>query len=135
MRRLLLVMILPLFAGCNEDSKPDDCSLSPCDPSRRTVRQVADYPGRIEYDENTDRWAIIINPGPITYQSAEIGLICGDLSDNFRKDGLEVSFSGKYKELCDDTDDTSSGKRYYYLHITDIVQREGRQHSVSLPSR
>ena len=123
MKNFLIYSLLSLLLFCcNDDNKPADCTLAPCDPSRRTVREVADYPGRVAYDDNEDRWVIISSPEEVTYDSQNIGLVCGELPEEFRKPGLQVRFSGKFKSICEDNKALVGGHVYYYLHVTEIEE-------------
>lgn len=128
----LKITVLILFGlsmltafGCEKDealSKEDGCGFAPCDPRKKTVKEVTDQVGRIGYiekEKKEKKWIIIVSI-PQTYDSQDLGIVCGDLAEEFQEVGKMVKFTGKYKDKCDDNRGILPGQTYYYLHVSEI---------------
>ncbi len=116
MKIALCFLIISLAViGC-ENAK-NDCELSPCNPQRETVKEVADQTGIMSYDQAVEKWTIIVSIQG-TYDSQDIGIICNELPENLKSEGLSVVFDGVYKAKCGDNRAAIPGSVYYYLHLT-----------------
>lgn len=105
------------FVKCNSDNT--GCNPA-CDPARKTVKEVIDKLGRVDYNQEEDKWLIIASSSPVSYDSQDLGIVCSDLDEEFKQVGNTVRFSGEYKEKCGDNKGSFPGQTYYYLHLSAI---------------
>lgn len=93
-----------------------------CNSDRKTVSKFSDASGFVQFNQFSQDYALYASV-PGTYDSQDIGLPC-NLPEEFKKDGLKVKFSGKYKELAVKPSPNQvpifAGQVYYYLEISKI---------------
>ena len=122
--RVLMLTALPFvpiaFAsvGCSQ-SDCDECNDVPCNSRAKTVKAVADEAGIVTFDSTINQWVILVSIDG-TYDSRDAGIVCNDLSDEFKEVGKWVIFSGEYKKYAGELRPAFPGQVYYYLFISNI---------------
>lgn len=116
------VIVLSIFlaltsVSCDNESQNLGCDPV-CDPLRTTIKKVTDKEGRIGYSQEEDKWLIIASTYSVSYDSQDLGIVCGDLKEEFKQVGQKVKFSGAYKEKCGNNKGPIAGQTYYYLHVS-----------------
>jgi len=113
-RFILLSFVSLLLFQCDDESKRD-CT------SGTFVKNVIKTSGIVHFD--TKLRTYVIQAGvPGTYDSVDIGLPC-NLSDELRKDNLQVVFDGSYYEYKGPTPEGPVGLTYYYLDLHKVTQK------------
>ena len=104
--------------GCSQ-SDCDECNDVPCNSSAKTVKEVVDERGIVSFDTFSDNWLIVVSIDG-TYDSQDVGIVCNDLSEEFKEEGKWVIFSGEYKKYAGERRPPFPGQVYYYLFISNI---------------
>ena len=79
------------------------------------MKSVADKKGIIWYDSKAQAFSVFVGIEG-SYDSQDIGVIC-NITDNYKKEGLEVLFSGNYY-TCNEFSPSIPGQTYYFLEVT-----------------
>lgn len=88
----------------------------PCDVGE-VVKSVNDKKGFIWYDSQSRTYSVFASIEG-TYDSQDIGIPC-DMPDNYKKEGIEILFSGNYFK-CKEFSPSIPGQTYYYLELIKI---------------
>ena len=103
--------------GCAKDA---DLAVS-CAPTSSYAKQVADLEGTIRLDQALQQY-VVWRAIPGTYDSVDVGVVCGDLPTNFKTVGTKVRFSGIYRGHGQPAPASPAGTTYYYLEISKIAK-------------
>jgi hypothetical protein len=93
-----------------------------CAPTSSYALMVTDLEGVVNFDQALRKY-VISRAIPGTYDSVDIGVICGDLSATYKAVGTKVRFSGIYRSYAQAPPVTFAGTTYYYLELSKIVKR------------
>ncbi len=83
------------------------------------MKEVVDEAGIVTFDSTINQWVILVSIDG-TYDSRDAGIVCNDLSDEFKEVGKWVIFSGEYKKYAGELRPAFPGQVYYYLFISNI---------------
>ena len=106
------------MAACKGEETRLPADIDPCSPLAETVRRVADATGFILFNQAEQRYAIYVGVEG-TYDSQLVGILCST-PEAYRKDGLQVTFSGEYKPFDKEPEQKFPGQTYYYLSLSSI---------------
>ena len=115
----MLLVVLTSTASCNkEDVRLSEPQLTRCDSKRKTVKEADGLEGQIWFNKAVQEYAIYVSVDG-TYDTQYVGIPC-ELSEEFKKEGLRVVFSGKYKDFSKQPTTVMPGQTYYYLNLSKI---------------
>ena len=114
-----LLGALLLGAGsCTKDADPELL----CAPTSSYAKPVTDLEGVIRLDQTLQQY-VVWRAIPGTYDSVDVGVVCGDLPVSFKTVGAKVRFSGVYRGgYRHPTPASIAGTSYYYLEINRIAK-------------
>ena len=121
----LLGALLLGAGGCAKDADPG-VELPPsagCALTSSYAKQVADLEGIIGFNQTLQQY-VISRHIPGTYDSVDVGVVCGDLPNYLETAGLKVRFSGTYRGYGQVPPPPSApaGTTYYYLELSKIAK-------------
>ena len=114
--KLIALAILALtmgLSGCNKANVGPDADRC---FSGKAIKSVKNQKGLVGYDPLEEKY--VINASiPGTYDSQDTGFVC-NMPESLRKEGLVVTFSGKYYSYKEDRKPMLGGQEYYFLDVT-----------------
>lgn len=110
--------ILLAMAACKREETRLQADFEPCSPLAVTVKRLADATGFILFNQAQQRYAIYVGIDG-TYDAQLVGILCS-IPESYRKDGLQVTFSGEYKPFDKEPEQRFPGQTYYYLSLSSI---------------
>ncbi|MFD1470128.1 hypothetical protein ACFQ48_18005 [Hymenobacter caeli] len=116
-----LLGTLLLAAGCKKDQDAQG-PYGTCAPQSQTVKTVADVVGTVRFDAAVQQY-LIYRAVPGTYDSVDLGVVCGALPAALQVAGTQVLFSGTYRAYSNPPRMGPVGQDYYYLELTKVVAR------------
>lgn len=119
----LLGTLLLGAGGCTKEDNPIiELPYVPCALTSSYAKQVTDLEGIIRLDQALQQY-VVWRAIPGTYDSVDIGVVCGDLPASFKTVGAKVRFSGVYRGgYRQPTPASLAGTSYYYLEINRIAK-------------
>lgn len=106
--------------GCqkseSEDNLPAFTSES-CIPNGQVVKTVTNVEGIISFHSTLNQY-YIQRSVPGTFDSIDIGLLCGTVPTGLKVIGSKVLFSGVYKTYDKPSPAVMGGQTFYYLEVT-----------------
>lgn len=132
MYKLLILSLFILSVGCEKDNEfgypagirvsdmetENVCSLDECS-DKRVRRLIANRVEGIISEEPSSPYNYYFIRYPLSYDSYMMLYIC-DLSDEFKVDGLKVSFSGDLLDACGVWENIHPFEENYFLKINKI---------------
>ena len=120
---LLLTSLLLSASGCEKDERSlSEPAVAACDSNRKIVKKSSDVKGFVHFNQFSQEYALYAGV-PGTIDSEDIGLPC-NLPEEFKKEGLKVKFSGKYRDFGKQPSSNQVpifvGQVYYYLELSQI---------------
>jgi hypothetical protein len=120
----LLTALLLSASACKKDADVviiDKSEL--CAPTSSYAKPATDRDGVVNFDQTLQQY-VIISAIPGTYDSVDIGVVCGKLPGNFRTAGTKVRFSGIYHGYAQNPVPSAGpvGTTYYYLELSTIAK-------------
>jgi hypothetical protein len=116
----LLSALLLSASACKKDA--DTITNSGiCAPTSSYALPVTDLEGIVNFDQALQQYAIS-RAIPGTYDSVDIGVICGDLPAAYKAVGTKVRFSGIYHGYGQAPPAAFVGATYYYLKLSKIAK-------------
>jgi hypothetical protein len=88
-----------------------------CAPDKKVLKVVTDVEGTIGFEATSQQY-FIRRAIPGTYDSVDIGMLCGNVPEGLRAAGSKVLFSGTYKEYGQPTPYGPAGRTFYYLEVS-----------------
>jgi hypothetical protein len=116
----LLSALLLSASACKKDGDVITNS-GLCAPTSSYAKQVSDLEGTVNFDQTLQQY-VISRAIPGTYDSVDIGVVCGELPADFKKIGTRVRFSGIYLGYPQAPTPTFVGSKYYYLDLSKIAK-------------
>jgi hypothetical protein len=114
MKLICLFLLLPILAiGCEKGT------ITPCNDSAKIVSEFSGRDGTIWFQQASGTYYINYSL-PNTIDSVTKGIVC-NLPDEFKKDGLKVQYSGKYKDRAKDNTPVPAGTDVYSLELVSIT--------------
>ena len=123
----LLGMLLCTAETCEKTEVSNVAESLPsesCGTDKKIVKAISSVEGKIEFESALRQYAIR-RTIPGTYDSQDVGLLCGTIPQNLQKVGAQVLFSGTYKEYDKPSPATIGGVTYYYLDLTKAELQKG----------
>ena len=122
---LLLGACLLSASSCTKDTDPG-VELPPsvsCALTSSYAKPVTDLEGTVEFNQALQQY-VISRYIPGTYDSVDIGVLCGDLPDYLKTAGTTVRFSGTYRGYGQLPPSLAApaGTTYYYLELSKIAK-------------
>ena len=104
------ILLLPALS-CQQDSAAefDDCHFED------VIESVSDMEGIVWYDTQVKAYCIFSGVDG-TYDLQIIGIVCNDLPDAYKAEGVKVLYSGHYYD-CKEFSAPIPGQKYYYLKL------------------
>lgn len=102
-------------AGC---TRPTQTVTTTCAEAGATVRTVTDVAGTVTFDQALQRYKIMAHQAG-TIDVVDVGVVCGALPDDVRKEGAKVVFSGTYKAYPNPPS-APAGYTTYYLEPSSV---------------
>jgi hypothetical protein len=96
-----------------------------CGADKKTVKTVSGVEGSIGFEPTLQQY-FIRRSIPGTFDSQDIGLLCGTIPQNLTKIDAKVSFSGTYKSYDKPSPATIGGQTYYYLDLSKVELQGGK---------
>jgi hypothetical protein len=118
---LLIITLLSTFSCKKETVQQTESTLYSCAPDSPTVKEVADITGYLWYNNDQQKYAIYIGISG-TYDSQIVAVLC-EVPEKFKKEGIQVLFSGKYRQFGKQPENSLPGQIYYYLQLTNIKEK------------
>jgi hypothetical protein len=120
----LLSALLLSISACKKDADVvtlDNSGL--CAPASSYALPVTDLEGVVNFNQTLQQYVVSrVIPG--TYDSVDIGVICGELPADFKATGTKVRFSGIYHGYGQNPAPPAgpAGTTYYYLELSTIAK-------------
>lgn len=117
----LLSALLLAASGCKKDQDaqgPDGT----CAAQGQPVKTVTDVEGTVRFDAAVQQY-VIYRAQPGTYDSVDLGVVCGALPAGLQVAGAPVRFSGTYREYGNPPRLGPVGQTYFYLELTKVTAR------------
>ncbi|MEO5890207.1 MAG: hypothetical protein ABIQ31_08140 [Ferruginibacter sp.] len=112
---LAIVLVISL-ASCNKHKASTD---ELCGVNRATVLVADDFTGQLAYNTEMGKWVInVAIPG--TYDGLRTCIVCDDIADELKVQGLIVVFSGDLKESNGYQRPQLGGQEIYYVNPTKL---------------
>ncbi len=105
---IAFLFILFMGIGCESEKSGNALDL---------VKSVKDQKGFVWFEVQSKTYSVFVGIDG-TYDCSDIG-IPYNMPDEYKKEGLEILFSGNYYK-CDDFPPRIPGVTYYYLELTEI---------------
>ncbi|RZK45790.1 MAG: hypothetical protein EOO59_20415 [Hymenobacter sp.] len=87
------------------------------------MKTVTNAAGIVYYNASNQEYRISIHQ-PGTYDSVDIGIVCGTLPTALQVDGTPVTVTGTFKEYGQaPSQPLPAGSTYYYLEVSGISRR------------
>lgn len=115
----LLGTLLLGASGCTKEDNP--IVELPCALTSSYAKPVTDLEGVIRFDQALQQY-VVWRAIPGTYDSVDVGVVCGDLPASFKTVGTKVRFSGVYRGYGQPNPTSPAGTSYYYLEISKIAK-------------
>jgi hypothetical protein len=120
-----MLLSLGMFSACGSDDETGsiDSGMEKILGDSLNYETTYDLTGRMWYSETNDQWVILYGvPGTIDECHCYYTL---NLPDEFKENGIDVSFSGKVVEMTDEDIQSLQivllgGHHYYYVYLTKI---------------
>lgn len=116
----LLSTLLPTVSSCKKDQEVR-VTYGSCAPQSQTVKTVTDAEGIVGFDATSQQYYISKHE-PGTYDVVDVGVVCRALPGDLQTTGLQVVFSGDYKEYAPQTVLPAS-YTYYYLELSKAAKK------------
>jgi hypothetical protein len=124
MKRIILktgfIFLLLFIVGmtCDNNLNFKECDL------KDIVKSVSNKKGIIWYDSLSHSYSVFASIEG-NFDSQDIGIPC-DMPYSYKKEGLEILFSGNYFK-CAEFSPTIPGQTYFYLELTSIKSLKNEQ--------
>jgi hypothetical protein len=119
---LLLFFICLSVTDCETNSSEISIEKNTCSNGLDVVKEVSEIKGFLAF--NTDMNKYIIYSGiDGDYDSQDVGVLCGDLPDEFLQGDVEVIFSGTYFIYPNEIDKDIPGQQYFFLDVSSIKMK------------
>jgi hypothetical protein len=115
----LTIVFLGIFSCSKEEVPPSGLAASACYADKKMVRKATNSKGIIGFNQELQKYALYVGVAG-SYDSQIIGVPC-NLAREYEKQGLKVTFSGRYKEMEIQPAYLFAGQEYFYLEITKIA--------------
>lgn len=106
------------LAGLGGCTRPEQTATTACAEAGTTVRTVTDAAGTVTFDQAMQRYKIMAHQAG-TIDVVDVGVVCGALPDDVRKEGAKVVFSGTYKAYPNPPA-APAGYTTYYLEPSSV---------------
>ncbi len=111
------------FLALSASSCEKEETQTACASEKVVVKEVVDVEGIVRFDTSINKY--IISAGqPGTYDSVDIGVVCGTVPSDLQE-GAKVVFSGSYKEYGKPPYSVPAGYTFYYLELSKINIKKG----------
>jgi hypothetical protein len=118
----LLGTLLLGAGGCTKEDDPVvELPYVPCALTSSYAKPVTDLEGVIRFDQALQQY-VVWRAIPGTYDSVDVGVVCGNLPAAFKTAGTKVRFSGIYRGYGQPAPASPAGTSYYYLELTKIAK-------------
>lgn len=117
----LLGAALLAASGCKKDQDAQG-PYGTCATQSATIKTVTDAEGIVGFDAALQQY-VITRAQPGTYDSVDIGVVCGALPAALQVAGTKVLFSGTYQEYGNPPKSPLAGYAYAYLALTKVAPR------------
>jgi hypothetical protein len=117
----LLGALLLGASGCKKDQDAQGPNGA-CAAQGLAVKTVVDLDGTVRFDAAVQQY-VIYRAVPGTYDSVEVGVVCGALPANLQVANTRVRFSGTYRAYGNPPQAGPVGSTYYYLELTKVTAR------------
>ncbi|TPG63683.1 hypothetical protein EAH73_16665 [Hymenobacter nivis] len=117
----MLGALLLVFGGCKKDQDAQGPNGT-CAAQSPIIKTVADLDGTVRFDAAVQQY-LIYRAVPGTYDSVELGVVCGTLPADLQVADAPVRFSGTYREYANPPQAGPAGRTYYYLELTKVAAR------------
>ncbi|TVT40115.1 hypothetical protein FNT36_11490 [Hymenobacter setariae] len=108
-------------SSCTKDADPGvELPSVPCALTSSYAKPIADLEGLIRFDQVLQQY-VVWRAIPGTYDSVDIGVVCGDLPSYLKTAGTKVRFSGIYRGQGQPAPSSPAGTTYYYLELSKIA--------------
>jgi hypothetical protein len=119
---LLSTLLLSIsISACKKDADVVVTNPGLCAPTSSYAKPVTDLEGVVHFDQTLQQY-VISRAIPGTYDSVDIGAVCGDLPADFKTAGTRVRFSGIYRGYGQAPTPPLAGITYYFLELTKIAK-------------
>ncbi len=117
----LLGGLLLAFGGCKKDQDAQG-PYGTCAPQSQALKTVTDVEGTVRFDAVVQQY-LIYRAVPGSYDSVDLGVVCGALPAALQVANKPVLFSGTYRAYNNPPKSPLGGQAYYYLELTKVVAR------------
>ncbi len=121
-RYYVLGALLLSASACKKDT--DTVSVTNpglCAPTSSYALPANDLTGVVNFDQTLQQY-VISRAIPGTYDSVDVGAVCGELPADFKTAGTKVRFSGIYRGYAQAPKPPIGGITYYYLEVTKLAK-------------
>ena len=119
----LLSALLLSVGACKKDADSTLTNSGLCAPTSSYALPAVDLEGVVNLNQTLQQY-VISRAIPGTYDSVDIGVVCGDLPADFKAAGTRVRFSGIYRGYGQNPAPPAApvGTTYYYLEVATIAK-------------
>jgi ABC-type Fe3+-hydroxamate transport system substrate-binding protein len=114
----LFALLGATFGGVAGCTRIEQTTTTTCAEAGATVRTVTDVVGTVTFDRAIQRYKIMAHEAG-TIDVVDVGVVCGTLPDDLRKEGSKVVFSGTYKAYPNPPA-APAGYTTYYLEPSSV---------------
>jgi ABC-type Fe3+-hydroxamate transport system substrate-binding protein len=114
----LFALLGATFGGVAGCTRIEQTTTTACAEAGATVRTVTDVAGTVTFDRAIQRYKIMAHEAG-TIDVVDVGVVCGTLPDDLRKEGSKVVFSGTYKAYPNPPA-APAGYTTYYLEPSSV---------------
>lgn len=117
----VLVALLGLTGSCKKNEP--EVKAEACNAAAKTVKAITNAAGIVYYKSALGQYVVSVHQ-PGTYDSVDVGVVCGSLPAALQQDGARVTVSGTFREYGQAAPGPEpAGTTYYYLEVADIQGR------------
>ncbi|MGI4886709.1 MAG: hypothetical protein ACRYFR_17270 [Janthinobacterium lividum] len=113
--------LLLAASGCKKDQDAQGPNGT-CATQSAAVKTAVDLDGTVQFDAAVQQY-VIYRAVPGTYDSVDLGVVCGPLPAGLQVAGAPVRFSGTYREYGNPPRLGPVGQAYFYLELTKVTAR------------
>jgi len=114
-----VAVLLSLTSSCEKEKSMMEKTTQACNASK-TVKTITNSAGIVYFNAMLMQYVVSMHQ-PGTYDSVDVGVVCGDLPNELQQDGTRVTVSGTFKEYDQPAPSaTPAGTTYYYLEVSAI---------------
>lgn len=113
----LLGGLLLANSGCQKDEDAPALTSESCAPDKQPVKTVTNVEGTIGFYPTLQQY-YIRRAIPGTFDSVDIGMLCGVVPARLQGVGEKIVFSGTYKPYDQPLPAAPAGQKFFYLEIS-----------------